>query len=167
MNIHPLLVHFPIAFFITYSVFELIPFKSIKKQPYWFYIKAILVIFGVLGAIVAGVAGKLIENQFLDRKALVQLHSTINELASFVFAIIAVAYFIGWIKKSNINLSKFGSLWKIALMWEKIVLKTPVIYVLALVGLILISIGGALGGAISYGSDFDPFTHFIYSLFFH
>ena len=167
MNVHPLLVHFPIAFFITYSVFELIPFKSIKKQPYWFYIKAILVILGVLGAIVAGVAGKLVEHQFPDKRALISIHSTINELASFVFVIIAVAYFISWLKKSNRELLKFGSLWKIALMWKKIVLETPVIYVLALIGLILISIGGALGGAIAYGPNFDPFTHFVYSLFFH
>jgi uncharacterized membrane protein len=170
INIHPLLVHFPIAFFVTYAVFELIPFKSIKKQSFWFYIKAILVILGVLGAGAAVITGKLVENQFPDKRSLISIHSTINELASAVFAIIAFAYLISWIQKSpkaNVFVAKLGKLWKLALKTEKIVLETPVIYVLALAGLILISIGGALGGAIAYGPDFDPFTHFIYSLFFH
>lgn len=166
MNIHPLLVHFPIAFFVTYSIFELIPFKRIKKQSFWFYIKAIFVILGVLGAGAAVISGKLVENQFPDRKVLINLHSTINELASFVFVIIAVAYFISWIKKSGISFSRLGGLSKPILFYENIVLQTPLVYFLAITGLILISIGGALGGAIAYGPDFDPFTHFTYSLFF-
>lgn len=128
-----------------------------------------MVIFGVLGAGSAIIAGKLIEDQFAGKHDLVEFHSAINELATFVFSAIAFAYLVSWIKKSskeNVFSAKFGSLWKLALKIEKTVLETPVIYVLALVGLILISIGGALGGAIAYGPDLDPFTHFIYSLFF-
>jgi len=167
MNVHPLLVHFPIAFFITYSLFELIPFKLVKKQVYWFHIKAILVILGVLGAFVAGITGKLAEASYPGLKYLIKLHSSINELASAVFVLIAFAYFISWLKKSNISFSKLGGLSKLILSYENIVLETPLIYFFAITGLLLISIGGALGGAIAYGPDFDPFTHFIYSLFFH
>lgn len=167
MNIHPLLVHFPIAFFIMYSVFELIPFRLVKKQPFWFYIKAILVIFGALGALAAGIAGKFAEASYPGLKYLIKLHSSINELASAVFVLIAFAYFISWLKKSGISFSKLGNLSKLVLLYKNIVLETPLIYLFAIIGLILISVGGALGGAIVYGPDFDPFTHFVYSLFFH
>jgi uncharacterized membrane protein len=131
MNVHPLLVHFPIAFFITYSVFELIPLKLVKKQAYWFYIKAILVICGVLGAIVAGIAGKLAEASYPGLKQLINVHSSINELASAVFVLIAFAYIVSWLKKSNFGFSKLGGLSKPILAYKNIVLETPLIYLLA------------------------------------
>jgi uncharacterized membrane protein len=168
INIHPLLVHFPIAFFVLYAILEFVSFiDKFKKQTYWFYLKATLVILGCFAALVAGIAGKLVESRFADRRELVHLHSTINELASAVFVLIAFAYFISWLRKVNINFPKIGILWKLSLFWEKIVLQTPLVYLLAVTGLILITIGGALGGAIAFGPNFDPFTNFIYSLFFH
>lgn len=165
MNIHPLLVHFPIAFFVIYSVLELISFGAIKKQPFWFYVKAVLVFSGVLGALMAGITGKLAEASYPQLSRLISLHSSVNELASAVFVLIALAYFISWLKKSGFSFSRLGGLSKPVLFYENIVLKTPFVYLLAISGLILISIGGALGGAIVYGPDFDPFTYFIYSLF--
>lgn len=170
MNIHPILVHFPIAFLTLYSFFEFLRFKKITKYPYWFYLKAVLLFFGVLGAFLAGASGKLVENQFLDRKALVQLHSTVNELATLFFAFIALAYFIGWIKRSSkvgIFSLKLGKLWKICLKLEHFVLETPLIYLLVILGFILITIGGALGAIIVYGPDLDPFTKLVNSIFFH
>ncbi len=167
MNIHPLLVHFPIAFFVIYSIFELIPLKKVKKQPFWFYIKAILVSFGLIGAFLAGITGKLAESSFPELRQLINLHSTVNELASAVFGLIVFAYLISWMKRSKFSFSKLGSLSKLILLYENVILETPLIYLLVITGLVLISIGGALGGAIVYGSDFDPFTHFVYSLFFH
>lgn len=166
MTIHPLLVHFPIAFFTAYALFELISLGKIKKQPFWFYIKAILIILGVLGAGGAIITGNIIEDQFLDKARLVELHSTINKLATAVFFIVAFSYAIEFLRRSNFKISFLGIFWNWSLKFEKIVLETPVSKLLALIGLILIIIGGALGGAIAYGPDFDPFTHFIYSLFF-
>src|SRR5579859_8010459 len=98
MNVHPLLVHFPIAFFTTYSLFELARFKVVTKQSYWFYIKAILLFLGVISALAAITAGKIIESQFSD-KALVSLHKHVNETATILFAILAYAYLISWLKQ--------------------------------------------------------------------
>jgi len=167
INVHPLLVHFPIAFFSLYGALELLSIlKKFKKQDYMFYLKATLVILGCFGALFAAIAGKLIEHQFAYRKELINVHSTINELASVVFVLIAFAYLISWFKKSNISFLKLGILWKISMYWEKIVLNTPLIYLLTVVGLILITIGGALGGAIAFGPRVDPVSSFVYSLFF-
>ena len=167
MNIHPLLVHFPIAFFIAYSVLEILPFKKLKREPYWFYIKALFVILGCFGALAAGITGSIAENQYAEDGSLIELHSRINLLASASFAVLALGYFIGLLKRANVNFANFNSLGRLASLYENIVLETPLIYFFVITGFILISIGGALGGAIVYGSNFDPFTHFVYSLFFH
>lgn len=165
MNVHPLLVHFPIAFFVTYAVFELLRFKILTRQPYWFYIKAILVSLGVIGAIFAGISGQLIESRFTDR-ALISLHQHINFAASTIFAVITFAYVVRWLKitpgvKIDVVL---GSLTKMSLSIEHIVLDTLLLYPLVILGLLLIMIGGALGGIIVYGPNLDPFTQFIYFL---
>lgn len=165
VNVHPLLVHFPLTFFITYAIFELIPFKKITKQPFWFYIKAILVFLGVVSAFVAGIAGKIIQPQFAE-KTLVSIHEHVNESATAIFAIIAFSYLIAWLQQDNNKQykQKFGKFWSIALKIGGIVLHTWLIYVLALIGLVLIMLGGTLGGIIVYGPNLDPITSFVYSL---
>lgn len=168
INLHPLLVHFPIAFFSLYGVLEFLSLiNKFKKQIYWFYLKAILVILGCFAALLAIIAGKLIEHRFLYSRELVNLHSTINELASAVFVLIAFAYLIAWLRKSNTKLSVLGIFWKLSVFWEEIVLQTPLVYLLTITGLTLITIGGALGGTIAFGTQVDPFSSFVYSLFFH
>ena len=56
MNIHPLLVHFPIALLTIYSLLELVPFKQIYRQSYWFYTKAIILIIGSISTSCQGSA---------------------------------------------------------------------------------------------------------------
>ncbi|HSW89040.1 MAG TPA: DUF2231 domain-containing protein [Candidatus Saccharimonadales bacterium] len=165
MNVHPLLVHYPIAFFMTYAVFELVRFKKIIKQPYWFYVKAILVCLGVVSAFAAGVAGKIIQPQF-TQKTLVSIHEHVNESATIVFTIIAFCYIISWIQqtKSNSTLLQSNKFWTVSLKIEHMVLHTPFLYFLVIPGLLLITLGGTLGGIIVYGPNLDPITSFVYSL---
>ena len=162
MNIHPLLVHFPIAFFVIYSLFELIPFKKITAQPYWFYIKAVLIFLGVAGALAAGITGNLVEKQYFDQKALISLHSKVNFAASATFSLLAYAYFMTWIRRTQ-KISA-NNLLGISLRFENLLLNTLFKYILVLLGFVLIVLGGALGGIIVYGPNLDPFTGFVYSL---
>lgn len=164
-NFHPLIVHFPIAFFTLYSVLELSGFLKFFKNPYWFYLKAVLVTLGVLSAGFAIIAGQIIEEKFTNVKDLVELHSKINEIATFVFFIIAVCYIFEWLNRENIKILP-KALTDLGVKVKSFVLDTPLIYFLSFIGLCLIMVGGALGGAIAYGKDTDPFVNFIYSLFF-
>lgn len=152
-NVHPLLVHFPIALLIVYSLLELVPIKKLTRLSHWFYIKVSFLFFGVLSTIPTGVAGKLIEDQFRDKQALVSLHSRFAIAASATYAVLAGLYFLAWLSRSKKEI--------------KFIVPTPVIILLSLLGLILILITGALGGIIVYGPGLDPFTTFIYGLFFH
>lgn len=165
MNVHPLLVHYPIAFFMTYAVFELLRFKKLTKQPYWFYVKAILVCLGVISAGAAIIAGKIIQPQF-TQKTLVSIHEHVNESATAIFAIMAFCYIVAWIRNTPHNAipEKFQGFWNVALKIEDLVLHTPLLFGLVIIGLLLITLGGTLGGIIVYGPKLDPITNFVYSL---
>ena len=151
-NVHPLLVHFPIALLTVYSFLEFVPIKKITNLSWWFYVKAAFLSLGVLLAIPTGFAGKIIEGQFREKHALVNLHSHFAIAASAVYALIALIYLLAFLSRSKTQI--------------KLPLPKIVIIILALVGLIIILITGALGGVIVYGANLDPFTAFVYHLFF-
>lgn len=168
MNVHPLLVHFPIAFLSLYALLELLRFTVFTKQPYWFYLKAVLLFMGVFSAGLAILAGLLIEQQFSNQGALLVLHKNINEIASFLFAVLAFSYLVSWLERTREFKmpSSLKSFWKLSLWIKHITLETWFLYVIVLAAFFLITIGSALGGIIVYGPNLDPFTQFIYRIFF-
>lgn len=147
---------------------EFIRIKKIQNLPYWFYIKAVLVIVGSASTIPALFSGKLIEHGFRDRAQLVQTHSFWAELTTVIFGIIALSYFIEFLAINNlfgIKLKGFmESIWLFKQKIAKTILTTKFILPLAFLGLISAVVTGALGGIIVYGPSLDPFTEFIYHL---
>lgn len=149
MNIHPIFVHFPVALLTTYAVLELLRFNFFTRQPYWFYVKAILVILGTLSGYVTLVTGlmaeELIEDQSLN--SLISRHEFWAFTSMGIFTIIALAYLWSW--------------WK-----GRFEMRSKLVFVLALAGIICLLITGALGGSIVFGHETDPLTNWIYGLFF-
>ena len=175
MNIHPLLVHFPIALLTLYAVCELIRFKKITAKLYWFHVKAILIIAGLVTAELALGSGEAIEHMFKEKNpikdAIVPVHAASAEGTIGIFLILAISYLILWIEydSSKTFLVRYSALVK---PWERLtkiakwIVNTPVALVLALIGVIGVTITGALGGAMVHGPDIDPFVSFVYHLFF-
>ena len=83
MNIHPILVHFPIALLTLYAIWELIRFKKVTAQHYWFHVKAILIIAGLVTAELALGSGEAIEKMFKEenpiKDAIVPVHAASAE----------------------------------------------------------------------------------------
>lgn len=174
MNIHPIFVHFPVAFLTLYAVLEILRFKVLLKQSFWFYLKAVLVIVGVLGAAAAlatgDLASEILLKQHRELHDLVEMHETFAGLTFVTFLVLASGYAILWVKQYNFAwLSRenfIGKAWKVKMYFGHLIAETPLVWILALVGLVSITITGALGGSIVYGHLGDPFTSFVYNLFF-
>lgn len=175
MNIHPILVHFPIAFLTLYAICELIRFKKVTAKHYWFHVKAILIIAGLVTAELALGSGEAIEKMFKDKEqikdAIVPLHAASAEGTIGIFLILAISYLVLWIEydSSKNFLVKYPALadpWGRLIKIAKWIIDTPASLVLALVGIVGITITGALGGAMVHGPEVDPFVSFVYHLFF-
>lgn len=177
MNPHPIFVHFPIALLTTYSVLELIRWKRLTNQQYWFYIKAVLVMIGGLSALIAVVSGDFAENALrsgsfrspIDNfRPVVSMHEFFADLTIIVFGIIASCYLASWLDKVGMatlaNKYSFGGPWNFITKVFNLVINTPLIILLAIIGLIVITITGGLGGVMVYGLDADPFFKLIYNL---
>lgn len=135
MDFHPLVIHYPIAFLTTYAVFELARFRKFTSLPYWFYIKATLVIVGELGAIATVMAALLSTSTLAGESALADMYKLFIVITALIFGLIALAY----IKRSPA------------------LLKGRVIIPLALIGLFFIVVAGGLFGATVYGTGYDPY----------
>jgi len=171
MNIHPMFVHFPIALLTIYAIFEIVWSPRLRNSKTWFFIKSIFLALGFAGAQVALQTGEMAE-EIVGQSKLIETHSNFANITTYLFGAILLAYFIKVIKMGILpNLTSiflkenfWGKVYKILLKYKKIVLETPLIYLLALAGLISITLTGALGGAIVYGTNADPFVSFIYKL---
>lgn len=146
MDIHPLIVHFPIALLTLYAVFECIRFNKVLEKPYWFYIKAVLVIVGELLILLT-----LMTAPEEGEKWIVEIHQVFAGTTVLVFGLVALSYLIRWLKMEG----KFN---------RAPTLPNRSLIVLAVIGLVCITITGGLGGAIVYGTEFDPLMAPIFKL---
>ncbi len=173
LNIHPMFVHFPIAFLTVYGGLELLRFKKILSQPWWFYVKMSFVVFGFLGALLALQTGGLIEDEF-ERSSLgplMETHASFATATTVVFGILAGLYLLTWFKlvsDSQAWLKKNGirQLWQLLITTHQVFYKPWFLISSAFAGLVLITITGALGGALVHGPEVDPVVSAIYHLFF-
>lgn len=172
MNIHPIFVHFPIALLTVYAIAELIRFKKVTETPYYFYVKAVLVIAGTLSSSLALQTGELAEHLLGERGSkLIDSHATFATISTDIFAILAVVYLLIWISKTSwntkINEFKngiFAKIWNLLVSTANKIISSPLSFILAFIGLIAVTVTGALGGAIVYGPTVDPIVSFIYNL---
>ncbi len=170
MNFHPILVHFPIALLVVYAILELIRFESVRNLHYWFYVKAVIVITGALSLLPAFAAGDAIEDLFGNQANLVEVHSGFAASVVVLFGIVAFFYAIAWLEKdahiSSRIAPRFRNAWIALQRARMFVIDSHFVVVPAIIGLILITITGALGGVIAQGVDVDPIAKYVYNLFF-
>lgn len=167
MNIHPLFTHFPIALLTLYSLLEILRFKKLTEQPYYFYLKGFLLIAGSLLSIGTYITGNLAE-KMTGGGDLIETHSQFATATVWFFGVLALVYLVRWIDLSKIDgtlvASRIGKAWIAAKKQASYIIHSPFLPVLAGIGFILITVTAALGGSIVYGPDVDPFVHFIYNL---
>lgn len=177
-NFHVLVVHFPIALLSIYAVMEFVRWKVLNEKPYWFYLKAVFVVLGTIGAYVSVMFGDLIEDAIVAQKiatvpnirSIIEMHSTFAGITTTIFSFLAGAYIIAWIEKERPEmierfLTRFPKL-RFIISLKGFLLKSSVTVLLSLVGLIAVTITGAIGGGIVSGPDVDPIVTLVFHLLF-
>ncbi len=175
MNIHPIFVHFPIALFTVYAVIELIWNKSFRANISTLWIKVTLLATGVVGAQVSLMTGETAEH-LIGSSALIEKHSTFANFTVWIFGILFVSYILHILDQKIVfpNIKTFLEkrqsqdvlvrVWALLIKIKGFLIMTPIVYILAIVGLLAVTVTGALGGAIVYGPEVDPIVQFIYTI---
>lgn len=161
-NIHPVIIHFPLAFGILYGILEIIPIKSLDKSL--FTTKAILAILSFVSIFAARQAGEVAKIAYNDERTLmlINTHQTFGDLSLYVFGIIFLIYIVQIAGKAMPELFKNRYAKYLVIFSSNGVVHAT----FALLGLILVSLAGVLGGIIVWGPDNDPFSKAVYSLLF-
>jgi uncharacterized membrane protein len=150
-NIHPILVHFPIAFLFIYSLIKILPMSRWFPNVSWRQIERVLLVVGVLGACAALATGDTAEHLLVQRNhQLIEAHSTFGVISTFIFGALLLGEITAFYNSRRRN--------NVALWLEKVLCNRLFSALLALVGLVCISLTGLLGGVIVYGVGVDPFA---------
>lgn len=167
VDLHPVLVHFPVALLTVYAVVELARFRALTSRPSWFELKSALAVFGFLGSVAAFLAGTVRKAVLegvggVDR--LILTHSTFALATVVVAGVIAAAHALRLLKGPLLKASTASALVRAPFAAADALLGPVPSALLALLVLGLVTVTGALGGAIVYGPDADPFVRTITAL---
>ena len=156
-NIHPILVHFPIAFLFIYSIVKILPFKKWFSKIAWRDIERVLLVIGILGAFASLATGDIAEHINRSNHQLVEIHSTFALIATWLYGALLFGEVISVINIYMIRLDKkYNPLLKVTFFLEKILCDKSFSKIIALLGFISIIMTGLLGGVLVYGTTADP-----------
>lgn len=155
-NIHPILVHFPIALLFTYSIIKIIPFKKWIPNFAWKDIERVFLLAGVLGGFAAFMTGDTAEELAHPNQQLVDTHSSFAALSMTIYCALLAG------ELASIILIKYGPtikkvfLLKTLTLIEKVFTHKTFSVVLAILGFFAIATTGLLGGIMVYKTTADP-----------
>ncbi len=173
MNIHPFIVHFPIALLFVYIFFEFaeIFFKKEETKNFINRSKLTFLVLGALATIPALLTGDL-ASEIIGENKFIETHEAFATLTSVYFLALSTMYVWPVIKNTSICsavLDKLSYIKPIFVLLDKLsdFLKIKTVQIIvALAGFVLLSITGALGAGIAHGVNADFIVSFIYKLLF-
>ena len=172
MNIRPLFVHFPIGIFAAYTLFELLPYliRPLREATWIRPAKIWLVVLGVLSFFFVFPTGEIAEG-LLDKNSdatrIVETHALYGGLTLIIYALIALSYIVvehtaGRLEFKSI-FAKISPLLRRLTSLARFFVETNVRFLLLFIGIVLITITGALGAAMVYGPNVEPLVTYIYN----
>ena len=169
MNLHPLVVHFPIALLSFYTFLEFLTLFPFAKKWNLKTTKILLLIWGLLWASLAlqtgELAAEILNSKYLED--MIEWHEFFAELTIKPYVVLVVMYLLREIGDHQ-RYKKYWNPWSkymdIALKRIQKLESWKVFVILAVMGFILLSITGAIGGGLVYGPDADPLTRVMFEM---
>ena len=160
-NIHPLFVHFPIALLLLYSAIKILPLHKWLPSVAWKHLERVLLITGVLSAMVASSTGEVAEHLVRPDHDLVEMHALFASASTWFYGLLLVGEVLYFINPKITT--RFGSSYVTKLLGfvQKVLTNRAVTLILAILGLLAISVTGLLGGVMVYGVTADPLTSIV------
>jgi hypothetical protein len=169
MDLHPILVHLPIAWLALYTGIEVISSFSQWVKEKLINTKIFLLLVGVIGTFMALQTGEIAEHMMWGRSNLVEVHSTFANLTHFSYMIIAIIYALILIINNKIWEKYRTTITKNYLPKIKNFLNNIythyIIIILSIMWFFFLSITGALWGAITHGTADDPVSAWAVNIF--
>ncbi len=160
-NIHPLFVHFPIAFLLLYSLIRILPFERLVPSLSWRHIQQILLLAGVLGAFLSNTTGELAEHLVRPEEALVEMHAFFALASTWIYGLLLGGEILFILNPYLSKKFPLGSISTLLIKIETLLTNRTPTLVLAVLGVVAISLTGLLGGVMVYGTSADPLAPFI------
>ena len=164
-DLHPIFVHFPIALLSLYTVIEILPFGRWLPQVNWRHLKRVLLFVGVIGAFVALYTGEIAEHLNRPNRQLVNDHALFSQISTWIYGALLLGEVLSILNKSHL-MGKFHVVWvkNLSTFLEKFLCKSVYVKVLAVLGIIALTVAGLLGGVMVYGTTADPVASFVLNL---
>lgn len=173
MNLHPIVIHFPIALFSLYAVCELAGLMVRIRTYSWLeHIKTFLVVTGTALSFVAIQTGESVAESMRvmniteTMRSAIAMHERFANATSVIFTVISLVYLFRIVEQR----AWFGRMPKflqsIVTTYLRLLDHRVFLVLAASMGLLAITVTGALGGSLVYGADVDPIVKLIYRILF-
>ncbi len=160
-NIHPLFVHFPIAFLLLYSVLRILPVERFAPSFSWRQIRQIVLFAGVLGAFFANTTGEIAEHLVRPTDTLVEMHALFALCSTWIYGLLLGGEILFILNPYLVQKIPLRSISTLLVKIEMLLTNRTVTLFLAVLGVVAISLTGLLGGVMVYGTSADPLAPFI------
>lgn len=154
-DLHPIFVHFPIAFFLLYSLLRLVPWSKKLPTVEWQIPRMVILACGLLGAWLANVTGEVARDLNQPNHQLVEMHETFAAFSVNIYVILLIAELIVFIKPEWLEINYLKNIKPLFIFLKKITGKW-LFYLLSIIGALAIAMTGLLGGVMVYGVKADP-----------
>ncbi len=155
-NIHPIIVHFPIALLFLYSIIKILPLQKWLPQVNWKPTERVLLVFGVLGAFAANITGEIAEHLVRPDHKLVEMHALFAGASTWIYGLLLLGEVLTVLIPFLASKTNLPKTMEYLGYIEKVLTQKLLSKLLAFLGLIAITITGMLGGVMVYGLSADP-----------
>jgi hypothetical protein len=163
-DIHPIVVHFPIALLFLYSVIKILPLDKWLPRVSWRDIERFLLFIGVIGAFIARTTGEMIGGDAPSGNKLLEMHELFASITLWLYGILLVGEIFAIFNGSFIAKLNIAPLSKIGNLIEKIICNKYLSILIAILALVSITVTGMLGGVMVHGLSADPFAPMVLNM---